>query len=193
MAIKPSQFEDASLRKICDKVLSGEAKEAITDSEGVLRIKQRVFFPCVDDLIRKILEESHSSRYSIHPGATKMYHDLRKHYWWARVKHDIVEFVSQCLNWQQVTYTTTKLAQIYICEIVRLHGVPISIATDRDTTFASQFWRTLESALGTRLDLSTTFHSQTDGQSERMIQIVCQRHLPNLISSVRPVPDQIRG
>ncbi|XP_060210737.1 uncharacterized protein LOC132637700 [Lycium barbarum] len=102
--IKEKKFEDARLCKICDKVLSGEVKETMIDSEGILRIKGRICVPCVDDLIRTILEESHSSRYSIHPGATKMYHDLRRHYRWARMKHDIVEFVSQCLYCQQIKY-----------------------------------------------------------------------------------------
>ena len=57
-------------------MLQGEAKEATIDEEGVLRIKGRVCVPRVDDLINTILTESHSSRYSIHPGATKMYRDL---------------------------------------------------------------------------------------------------------------------
>jgi len=51
-----------------------------------------------------ILEEAHSSRYSIHPGAAKMYQDLRHHYWWKRMKKDIVVFVARCLNCQQVKY-----------------------------------------------------------------------------------------
>ena len=58
----------------------------------------------VDDLINTILTEAHSSRHSIHPGATKMYRDLKKHFWWSRMKRDIVEFVAQCPNCQQVKY-----------------------------------------------------------------------------------------
>ena len=61
-------------------VLRGEAKKAIMDEEGVLRIKGRVCVPHVDDLINTILTEAHSSRYSIHPGATKMYRDLKQHF-----------------------------------------------------------------------------------------------------------------
>ena len=57
-------------------------------------------------------------------------------------------------------------------EIVRLHGVPLSIVSDRDPRFTSRFWKELQSALGTRLNFSTTFYPQTDGQSERLIQVL---------------------
>ena len=52
--------------------------------------------PHVDDLIHTILTEAYSSRYSIHPGVTKMYRDLKQHFWWSRMKRDIVDFVAQC-------------------------------------------------------------------------------------------------
>ena len=73
-------------------VLRGEAKETTIDIEGILRIKGRVCVPRVDDYIHTILIEAHSSRYSIHPGATKMYRDLKQHFWWSR-KRDIVIFL----------------------------------------------------------------------------------------------------
>ena len=63
-----------------------------------------------------------------------------------------------------------KLVQLYVNEIVRLHGVLISIVLDRDPRFTSRFWPSLQAALGTRLHFSTAFHPQTDGQSERTIQ-----------------------
>jgi hypothetical protein len=63
-----------------------------------------------------------------------------------------------------------SLTELYIQEIVRLHGVPISIISDRDPRFTSRLWRQLQSALGTKLKFSTAFHPQTDGQSERTIQ-----------------------
>ncbi|KAL4025841.1 hypothetical protein IC575_014247 [Cucumis melo] len=70
------------------------------------------------------------------------------------------------------TYTASKWGQLYMTEIVRLHGVPVSIISDRDTRFTSKFWKGLQLALGTRLDFSTTFHPQTDGQTERLNQIL---------------------
>ncbi|GJS36404.1 putative reverse transcriptase domain-containing protein [Tanacetum coccineum] len=63
-----------------------------------------------------------------------------------------------------------KLARLYLKEVVTRHGIPVSIICDRDSRFASNFWRSLQNALGTNLDMSTAYHPQTDGQSERTIQ-----------------------
>jgi transposase InsO family protein len=69
----------------------------------------------------------------------------------------------------RTTNSASDLAPIYVREIVRLHGVPKTIVSDRDAKFVSKFWESLHSALGTQLRLSTVFHPQTDGQSERTI------------------------
>ena len=71
----------------------------------------------------------------------------------------------------RIDYSTDRLAKLYVDEIVRLHGVPLSIVFDRDLGFTSRFWKDLQLALGTLLNFSTTFHPQTDGQSERLIQV----------------------
>ncbi|GJR20538.1 putative reverse transcriptase domain-containing protein [Tanacetum coccineum] len=63
-----------------------------------------------------------------------------------------------------------KLARMYLKEVVTRHGIPVLIICDRDPRFASNFWRSLQNALGTNLDMSTAYHPQTDGQSERTIQ-----------------------
>ena len=60
-----------------------------------------------------------------------------------------------------------KLAELYVKEVVRLHGMPVSIVSDRDRRFTSRFWPSLQRALGTKLHFSTAFYPQTDGQSER--------------------------
>ncbi|GKF98680.1 reverse transcriptase domain-containing protein [Tanacetum coccineum] len=62
-----------------------------------------------------------------------------------------------------------KLARMHLKEVVMRHGIPVSIICDRDSRFASNFWRSLQKALGTNLDMSTAYHPQTDGQSERTI------------------------
>ncbi|GJS99946.1 putative reverse transcriptase domain-containing protein [Tanacetum coccineum] len=63
-----------------------------------------------------------------------------------------------------------NLARIYLKEVVTMHGIPVSIICDRNPRFASNFWRSLQNALGTNLDMSIAYHLQTDGQSERTIQ-----------------------
>ncbi|PRQ55656.1 putative nucleotidyltransferase, Ribonuclease H [Rosa chinensis] len=68
------------------------------------------------------------------------------------------------------TFSLDKLAKLYVDEIVKLHGVPESIVSDRDARFTSKFWRKVHKFMGTELQFSTAFHPQTDGQSERTIQ-----------------------
>ncbi|KAA0066507.1 pol protein [Cucumis melo var. makuwa] len=70
------------------------------------------------------------------------------------------------------TDTASKWGQLYMTEIVRLHGVPVFIVSDRDARFTSKLWKGLQLALGMRLDFSTAFHPQTDGQTERLNQIL---------------------
>ncbi len=64
--------------------------------------------------------------------------------------------------------TAADTAYLFMHNIFRLHGMPLSIISDRDSKFTSSFWQTLHSALGTKLQMSTSFHPQTDGQTERM-------------------------
>ncbi|TYI29851.1 hypothetical protein ES332_A05G345700v1 [Gossypium tomentosum] len=69
-------------------------------------------------------------------------------------------------------YSLDKLAELYISDIVRLHGMPLSIVSDRDPRFTSQFWKKLQEALGTKLHFCTAFLLQMNSQSERIIQIL---------------------
>ncbi|GKV13390.1 hypothetical protein SLEP1_g24400 [Rubroshorea leprosula] len=172
------------------------------------RMKEKLCVPRDHALRHEIMGDAHNTSYTVHPGSTKMYRDLRNTFWWRNMKREIDKFVSQCLTcqkvkvehqrllwklqplpipqwkWKNITmdfvmgllrtlkgndsiwvivdrmtksahflpYQTStsieKLANMYMSEIVRLHG-----------------------ALGTQLNFSTAFHPQTDGQSERTIQI----------------------
>ena len=72
----------------------------------------------------------------------------------------------------RIDYSMDRLVDLYVNEIVIMHGVQLSIVSDRDLRFTSKFWKELQSALGTRLNFSIAFHPQRDGQSERLIQVL---------------------
>nr|GEW96812.1 reverse transcriptase domain-containing protein [Tanacetum cinerariifolium] len=125
----------------------------------------------------------------------KMHYDLRDRYWWPGMKKDIVviamDFVTKLPRtssghdkiWVIVDrltksahflpiredYKMDRLARLYLNEIVARHGVPILIISDRDGRFTSRFWQSMQEAFGTRLNMSTAYHPQTNGQSERTI------------------------
>ena len=113
------------------------------------------------------MEEAHSSAYVMHPGSTKMYKTLKDHYWWRGMKREIAEFVSKCLTCQQIKIEHQKPAGLL---------QPLSIPEWKWERITMDFVIGLpktqrrQDAMGTKLHFSTTFHPQTDGQSERTIQ-----------------------
>ncbi|KAA0025167.1 pol protein [Cucumis melo var. makuwa] len=147
--------------------------------------KRRLVETRQDSVVKtKLLTEAHSSTFTMHSRSTKMYQDLKHVYWWRNMKREVADFVSKCLVVVDIltksahfvpgksTYTASKWGQLYMTEIVRLHGVPVSIVSDRDAGFTSKFCKGLQLALGTRLDFNTAFHPQTNGQTERLNQIL---------------------
>jgi len=84
----------------------------------------------------------------------------------------IVDWLTKSAHFLAIKETDSleRLSRIYLKEVVSKHGVPVSIISDRDPRFTSRFWKQLHKALGTQLDMSTAYHPQTDGQSERTIQ-----------------------
>ena len=90
-------------------------------------------------------------------------------------KHDsvwvIVDRLTKSTHFLPVLldYSMDCLVELYVSEIFRLHGIPLSIVSDRDPWFMSRFWKELQSAFSTRLNFSTAFHPQTNGQFERVI------------------------
>src|SRR3954463_12770863 len=86
----------------------------------------------------------------------------------------IVDRLSKVAHFLPVktTYQNSKLAELYISRIVSFHGIPKNIVSDRGTQFTSRFWKKVQEGLGTKLNFSITYHPQTDGQAERVNQIL---------------------
>ena len=72
----------------------------------------------------------------------------------------------------RTTASTSDVAQLFIKEIVRLHGIPARIISDRDVKFTSKFWKAMFQSLGTLLNLSTVYHPETNGQTKRVNQVI---------------------
>ncbi|GJU47339.1 putative reverse transcriptase domain-containing protein [Tanacetum coccineum] len=140
-----AQGEAFNQENVFAKRLHGLDQQMEKKGDGSLYFIDRIWVPLVGGVRIVIIDEAHKSRYSVHPRADKMYYDLRDMYWWPGIKRDIATYVSECL-------TCAK------------------IISDHDARFTSRLWQTFQKALGTRLDMSTTYHPQTDRQSERTIQ-----------------------
>ncbi|KAJ3679415.1 hypothetical protein LUZ60_017426 [Juncus effusus] len=100
--IREAQDNDPGFVKIKEMMIEGTYREFRCDSEGVLRVGNRLCVPNIPDIKKAILVEAHSSRYSVHPGETKMYRDLKKSFWWRRMKWEIAQYVEKCFVCQQV-------------------------------------------------------------------------------------------
>jgi hypothetical protein len=230
--IRRAQGSDKDLMRI--RMHTGENKtpDFRVDDKGTLWYKDRICVPKEGGFRQIIMDEAHNSAYSIHPGSTKMYMDIRRRYWCNGMKADIARFVAHCdtcqrikaehqkpagllqplpipvWKWDEIgmdfvvglpktqrghdsiwvivdrltkvahflpvrtNYGGEKLARLYVDNIVKLHGVPSRIVSDRGTQFTSKFWKSLHKAMGTKLDFSSAYHPQTDGQTERVNQIM---------------------
>ena len=93
-------------------------------------------------------------------------------------RHDIVWVIVDRLTKSahflavRMTFTMEVFCRLYVREIVRFHGVLVSIVSDRDPRFMTRFWKGFQKVMGTQSMISTSFHPQTDGQSERIIQVL---------------------
>jgi hypothetical protein len=230
--IRKAQGSDKDLMRIHMHTGENKAPDFRVDDKGTLWYKDRICVPKEGEFRQTIMDEAHNSAYSIHPGSTKMYVDIRQKYWWSGMKADIARFVAHCdtcqrikaehqkpagllqplpipvWKWDEIgmdfvvglpktqkghdsiwvivdrltkvahflpvrtNYGGEKLARLYVDNIVKLHGVPSRIVSDRGTQFTSRFWKSLHKAMGTKLDFSSAYHPQTDGQTERVNQIM---------------------
>src|SRR6187551_3465250 len=230
--IRKGQLTDEKIKEIKETMLAGKAPDFTEDDQGTIWFRKRICVPDIESLREQILREAHDSAYSIHPGSTKMYEDLKQRYWWYGLKRDVAAHVTLCdvcqrvkaehqrpagllqplkvpeWKWEEInmdfitglprtqrgfdsiwvivdqltkvahfisvhtTYTSAKLAELYMSRIVCLHGVPKKIVSDRGTQFTSRFWQKLHESMDTKLNFSSAYRPQTDGQTERINQIL---------------------
>jgi hypothetical protein len=100
--IQKSQLEDAKIQEIKEQIKEDKAPEFSVDEQEMLWYKKHLCVPEVKEIRELILREAHDSAYSIHPGSTKMYHDLKTKYWWYGMKRVVAEYVALCDNCQRV-------------------------------------------------------------------------------------------
>jgi hypothetical protein len=105
-----AQRNDEGMKHIHEKMEAGKANCFRKDDQGVVWFNNRIVVPKNDEVRQQILDEAHLSRYSIHPGSTKMYHDLKKHYWWTKMKIEIACYVARCDTCRCVKAIHTKTA-----------------------------------------------------------------------------------
>jgi hypothetical protein len=230
--IRTAQKSCAEIKSLREQMKEGKAEDYRIDQQGTVWLKERICVPQDKTLLEQIMREAHDLRYSIHPGSTKMYKDLKTRYWWKDMRRDIAHYVACCdtysrvkiehqkpsgllkplaipvWKWEDISmgfvvglprtpkgndsvwvivdrltkvahfvpvktwYTTEKLAELYVEHILRLHGTPRSIVSDRGPQFVSKFWQSFHKLMGTTLNYSTTFHPQTHGQTERVNQVL---------------------
>jgi len=188
--IRKGQLTDAKIKEIKVLISLGKALDFTEDDQGTVWFRKRICVPDIDSLCELILKEAHDSVYSIHPGSTKMYQDLKEKYWWYGLKRDVATHVALCdvcqrvkaehqrpagllqplkvpeRKWEEIgmdfivglphtrdgydsiwvivdrltkaahfipvktTYTGAKLAELYMSQIVCLHGVPKKIVSN---------------------------------------------------------------
>ncbi|GJV80296.1 putative reverse transcriptase domain-containing protein [Tanacetum coccineum] len=139
-------------------------------ADGTLCFNGRSWLPCYGDLRTVIMHESHKSKYSIHPGSDKMYQDMKKLYWWPNMKADIATYVSKCLTCAKVKAEHQRPSGLLVQPKIpewKWDNITMDFVTKLPKS--SQGYDTIWNALGTNLDMSTAYHPQTDGQSERTI------------------------
>jgi hypothetical protein len=99
--IRKGQLEDAKIQEIKEQIKEDKSTGFSVDDQGTLWYKKCLCVPEIKEIRELILREARDSAYSIRPGSTKMYHDLKSRYWWCRMKRDIAEFMALCDNCQR--------------------------------------------------------------------------------------------
>ncbi|GJT59524.1 RNA-directed DNA polymerase, eukaryota, reverse transcriptase zinc-binding domain protein, partial [Tanacetum coccineum] len=153
------------------EMLRGLDQQMEKKGDGGLYFMDIIWVPLIGDVRTMIMNEAHAMRYSIHLGADKMYYDLRDMYWWPGMKKDIATYVSKCLTCSKVKAEHQRPSGLLQQpEIPEWKWDKITMDFITKLPRSSGGYDTIWKALGTRLDMSTAYHPQTDGQSEHTIQ-----------------------
>ncbi|WVZ76682.1 hypothetical protein U9M48_024635 [Paspalum notatum var. saurae] len=193
----PTHDLELAAVEIRELLKSGKVPHFREDEQGTLCYKNKICVPNVDSIRKLILSEAHDTAYSIHPGSTKIYYDLKERFWWYGMKRAVAEYVAicdtcQCVKaehqrpaglLQPLKVPEWKWEEITIDFIVGLPRTQkgynsIWVVVDRLTKlahfipFTSRFWKQLHNSLDTKLRFSTAYRPQTDGQTERTNQIL---------------------
>nr|GEW33158.1 hypothetical protein [Tanacetum cinerariifolium] len=162
-ALKPKNLEKEDIGGMIRKDIPKEELEPRAD--GTLCLNDRSWLPCYGYLRSVIMYESHKSKYSIHPDSNKMYQDMKKLYWWPNMKANIATYVSKCLTCARVKAKHQRPSGLLVQpEIPEWKWDNITM------DFISKLPKSFQKALGTDISMSTAYHPETDGQSERTIQ-----------------------
>jgi hypothetical protein len=209
--IVTAQRNDEDIQTIKQKLAEGDPNYTCfqKDHQDVVWFGKRLVVPVDPEVKKIILDEAHRSKFSIHPGSTKMYQDLKQNFWWSNMKVDVAKYVAECgtchrmkashlksagvlqplsipmWKWDDIsmdfimglpltarkkdsiwvivdrltktahfiavhtTYSLRQYAELYVDHIVRLHGIPKTINSDRGTQSVTRFWEQLHECLGT--------------------------------------------
>jgi hypothetical protein len=218
--IVSAQCNDEDLQIIKQKFAKGDPKYTCfhKDHQDVIWFGKCLVAPIDPEIKKIILDEAHKSKFSIHPGSTKMYQDMKRNFWWSNMKVDIAKYVAECdtchrmkashlksagvlqplstpmWKWDDITmdfivglpltarkndsiwvildrltktahfitmhttYSAQQYAELYMDQIVHLHGIPKTIISDRGTQLVAHFWEQLHECLGTKLIRSSSYH-----------------------------------
>ncbi|KAA0059477.1 hypothetical protein IC582_002782 [Cucumis melo] len=194
--IKKEVFHDPKYEKIIRQIKQNEESTENNYSlqNGLLMYKNRLVILKQSSLIPVILDTFHNSAVGGHSGFFRTYKRVAAELYWDGMKADIKKHCEECLTCQRSLqkssgfevilvvvdrlskyghflplkhpYTAKLVAELFVKEVVRLHGFPLSIVSDRDKIFLSHFWTELFRLSGTKLNKSTAYHPQSDGQTE---------------------------
>nr|ABA97518.1 retrotransposon protein, putative, Ty3-gypsy subclass [Oryza sativa Japonica Group] len=182
--VRAAQVNDPEIVELKKNMRVEKARDFLEDERGTIWMGERLCVP--DDKEQKdlILTEAHQTQYSIHPGSTKMYQDLKEKFWWVSMRREIAEFVALCNVCQRVKAEHQRpaglLQPLQIPEwkweeigMDFITGLPrTSSGHDSIWVVVDRLTKKLQEELGTRLNFSTAYHPQTDGQTERVNQIL---------------------